>query len=420
MADFERLIISKILDEGNLTPVLSAGVKPAWFEDEEHERAFVWMTEYFTNYSETPTERAFKRQFPTYRLAAVDEPYEYYIDNFRNQRRRGILVDTVVDADQALRMGDLSAAQSSISSGLMRVGREVSSLKDENAVGKGKLTERYEYYRAQKYNTGLKGIPTGFSTLDLISGGWQRQQFILFGGSPKQSKSFLLMHSAIAAQDFGKEVLFVSFEMSKDEQLARYDAVCGSVNARKLLAGDYSEEEWNAYRKRLSLRRNMKPFWISADTAATLTVSGLAGKIEEKRPDIVFIDGVYLMENEEKLAPQSAQAFTSISRGLKRLAQRIDKPLIGTIQALTHKMRDGKVSMHSLGYSSAWAQDADLILGVEKEPGTSTVRLRVVAGRTISSRVITIRTDFETSTFEEVDMGEEDDEENSHQRSRSS
>lgn len=156
----------------------------------------------------------------------------------------------------------------------------------------------------------------------------------------------------------------------------------------------------------------MSPFIVSGDISATTTVSGLSAKIEEHEPDIVFVDGVYLMENEIGAQPGSPQAYTAISRGLKRLAQRIDKPLVATTQALVGKMdKQGSVTINSLGWTSAWAQDADLILGVERISDSPLLRLRVVAGRNVPPAEINVGCNWEESLFQEVEIEEYDPEE---------
>jgi replicative DNA helicase len=218
------------------------------------------------------------------------------------------------------------------------------------------------------------------------------------------------MKMAIAAQERGKRVLFLSFEMSGFEQLARYDSICFGINSMRLLHGTTNDEDFKKLKDGMRLRKNMAPFVISSDISATTTVSGLAAKIEQHRPDIVFIDGVYLMENEVGAEAGSTQSYTSISRNLKRLAQRIEAPVVVTTQALSSKMRDGKVSMHSLGWTSAWSQDADLILGVERRDTDPVVNLRVVAGRNVSPQEIQIMIDWETSSMEELEDDEDDDE----------
>src|SRR5215831_7152454 len=102
------------------------------------------------------------------------------------------------------------------------------------------------------------------------------------------------------------------------------------------------------------------------DPAGTTTVSALAAQIQKERPDVCYIDGTYLMDAEvERAEPGSAQALTSITRSLKRLAQRLEIPIVQTTQALSWKARGGKLSLDSIGYSSSFAQDSDVIFGVE-------------------------------------------------------
>lgn len=410
MADIGQALISKIIAEDDLVTALNAGIKADWFEDQEHRKVYAWMLEYFSRYSETPTPDALNSQYPNYQLRKrVPEPYEYYLDLFRAQRERAILVDTVIDANAALDDDDTRRAQETFSGGLVRLGREVSSLTDENAIGK--MRSRYDrYVESLKVGGELTGIATGFYSLDYKTAGYHPQQFILMGGQPKQGKSFMMMKSAIAAHDAGNKVLFLSFEMSQDEQLMRYDSITCGINSMKLLHGTLSDEDLKKLRYGMRLRKNMQPFIVSADISASTTISGLAAKVEQHQPDIIFVDGVYLMDNEVGADPGSPQAYTSISRGLKRLAQRTNKPLVGSTQALPSKMgKDGAVTMGSLGWTSAWAQDTDLLLGVERLPDAPLIRLRVVSGRNVSPGEIAISCNWEESIFEEWDPDVDDE-----------
>jgi replicative DNA helicase len=408
VANVGRELISKIIEEDDIIYAMQSGIQVGWFEDQDQRRAYKWMLEYFSRYGKTPTQKALKREFPTYRFIAVDEPFEYYVDQFRAQRRVAILVDTIVNADAALKDDDPKRSESELVKGIMQLGQEITLLKDENAVLT--LDDRYaNYVEAREHVGELTGIGTGYPTLDYVSGGYHEQQFVVIGGEPKQGKSFILLKSAMGAQEMGYKVLFFSFEMSVYEQLCRYDAMLCGVNSSRLLRGTAKDHEVKLVKSGFRMARNLAPFIVTADISASTTLSGLAGKIEQHQPDIIFIDGAYLMENEIGAEPLSAQAFTSISRGLKRLAQRLNKPIVITTQALSSKMKDSRVTMHSLGWSSAWAQDADLILGVERKTDSDEITLRVVAGRQVSPREIRLDADWETSSFLEAPI-EDDDE----------
>jgi hypothetical protein len=47
----------------------------------------------------------------------------------------------------------------------------------------------------------------------------------------------------------------------------------------------------------------------------------LAANIEQTKPDIVFVDGVYLMLDENTGEMNTPQAITNITRALKRLSR---------------------------------------------------------------------------------------------------
>ena len=102
MADTARRLISKIVAERDLKTAVDAGIEARWFDDDEPRRVFAWMLEYYSRYGEAPTVKALRQDFPTYRLIKVDEPYEFYVDQFRDAYTRTLLVDTEIDMHEAL------------------------------------------------------------------------------------------------------------------------------------------------------------------------------------------------------------------------------------------------------------------------------------------------------------------------------
>lgn len=411
--DIGRALISTIVDYNDISMAAKEGVRAEWFEDLDQRSVYVWMLDYYDRYAEVPTEIALKAQFPNFKLLSVAEPYEFYIDRFRQQHERSILVDAVIAANAALDDDDTKGAHAHLTRGVARVGLEVNVLVDDNAVGRESRQERYKRYEEIRTHAGvLTGVATGFDGLDFVTNGYHNGQFILIGGAPKQMKSYALMLAAIAAHNQGKRVLFASFEMSAKEQLLRYDSICSHINSWKLRHGLLDDAEMKRMKKVINARQNLEPFVISSDISAMTTTSALSAKVEEHDPDVVYIDGVYLMENEIGAEPLSTQAYTAISRATKRMAQRIDRPVICTTQALSSKLgKGGEVMMASMGWTSAWAQDADVILGSMALPAEHMLKLNIVGGRDVSPCEMSIACNWEESTFTEITTDEEDDDE---------
>jgi hypothetical protein len=127
--------------------------------------------------------------------------------------------------------------------------------------------------------------------------------------------------------------------------------------------------------------KNQKPFHL-VDAVNGLTIDSLVAKVEQLKPDILFVDGVYLMLDQVTGEANTPQALTNITRGLKRVAQKFDIPVVISTQTLLWKMKGGKVSADSIGYSSSFFQDSDVILGLEPVEEDDTVRLlKVVQAR---------------------------------------
>ena len=153
-------------------------------------------------------------------------------------------------------------------------------------------------------------------------------------------------------------------------------------------------------------RKNMHPFMFSEDSSSLTTVDAIAGKIQEMKPDMVVVDGMYLMDDQNGEPKGSPQALTNVSRGMKRLCQRFDIPIIGTTQALGWKLNNKRtraITADAIGYSSAMGQDADLVLGVERNPDIDNQSIiRVVEARTAPRGEVHIKWDWQTMEFSEV------------------
>jgi hypothetical protein len=142
------------------------------------------------------------------------------------------------------------------------------------------------------------------------------------------------------------------------------------------------------------------------DRSSLTTLSGLQAKISEYQPAAVFVDGVYMMEDENGEPPGSPRALTNITRGLKRLAQNRKIPIVISTQALAQKSRGG-VNMHSAGYTSSFAQDSDVILIVEScpEPNKDISKFFADKVRSGPKTETYVRIGWDRGCIERVDSG---------------
>jgi replicative DNA helicase len=400
----EARLISKIIADRNIGLALESSVNENWFADAADKKIFRFLHAHYTSYQECPSFDVVVENFPTYQLLDVQDNIHYLLDKLVETRRKAAIIYTIGEAlDSIEKNQDHEGALTAIERGLIKL--EESGLNRSNDLEITEAAKRAkEEYEFRKANPGLLGMPTGFPTMDEATSGLQGGQLIVIVAPPKTGKSTLALQIALNAHLIGKVPMFMSFEMSNAEQKSRYYAMRSRISHRRLMTGTLNPDEETRYFKIVeSIERMNERFWF-VDSSGGQTVGAVASKVQSKNPDIVFIDGTYLMIDEQSGESNTPQAITNITRSLKRLAQKINKPIVISTQALTWKMKKGQVTADSIGYSSSFHQDADVIFGLQREDELvdDTRLLRVVASRNGGLSEVSLMWDWNTGHFREI------------------
>lgn len=400
--DYPLHLISHTIASGDLSPATEAGVKTAWITDPRAARVWKYVLEYQTSYGVVPSRVALAAEYPTYALVPDPEPVAWVIDQLRDARAMTLLESALDRAVGAFEVGDSGMVRSLLSGVLTELAQEIPASRDVDITQTG--ADRMKRYRALAERDGtLVGVPTGFAALNAATGGFRKQQFIVLVGPPKAGKSTALLWASLAAHEAVYEPLVIGFEMSNDEVEERVDSLRAHVAANKLRDGNLSDVDMEKVAKAARQMELMVPFWLSSDTHATSTVSGIAAKIQALKPDIAFVDGIYMMLDDHGEKVGSPQALTHISRDFKRLAQSADIPIVITTQVLLSKMVGGKIELNSIGYASAFGQDADLVVAIEPTQAHDIFKVKVLAGRNVAPFEFFVRRDWAGGVITELD-----------------
>jgi len=410
----EAKLLSKVVEDRNLGDILEKGITESWFSDPQDKKLFLFLRDHFVKYQETPSLDVVKENFPTYKTLSeqgspVQDSVDYLIDDLVAKRRKKFISDTLGSAIDHIDSPtpDHESALLALQKGILKLEESGLNKTSDIEVTKAAKNARAEY-EFRKTNPGLLGLPTGFPTMDIATSGLQPEQLIVIIAPPKTGKSTLALQIAITAHLQNKRPLFISFEMSNKEQLSRYYAMRAKISHKRLMTGSLTpEEEARFYTISRGIEAMKEELWFSG-SAEGQTVSAIASKIQAKQPDIVFIDGTYLMIDEQTGESNTPQAITNITRALKRLAQKTKLPIVISTQVLTWKMKGGNVSADSIGYSSSFHQDADVIFGLQRESDNvdDTRLLRVVASRNGGLVDVSLVWDWETGQFRELEAGD--------------
>jgi archaellum biogenesis ATPase FlaH len=395
--DNEHRLVSKVIRDRNIVPVMERGVKDDWFVDDDLRRTWKFVREHYSTYGEVPTGVTVKDNFPNFKIYDVEDTIEYLIDQMVEFRRRMLTRNGIQDVVEKITQNDHNSA-------LVEMERVVALVNEQGIKGTTHVDltkdpdarwKQYENFQ----NATLLGVPTGFKKIDEATAGLQGGQLITVIAPPKTGKSQIALQMAINVHESGLIPMFQSFEMNNQEQSQRHDSMRAHVSNSRLRRGALSTAEEDRYIELLDKMKVSHPFHL-VDAVNGLTIDALLAKAEQLKPNVLFVDGVYLMIDQVTGEANTPQALTNITRGLKRLAQRLNIPIVITTQTLLWKMKGGKVTADSIGYSSSFFQDSDVILGLEPTENDENYRtLKVVQARNCGPSSTSITWKWDTGCF---------------------
>ena len=406
-ADNENRLISKAIQLRDISYLLERGVEDSWFWTEENKTIWNFLHDHWNKYSEVPTAVTVKDNFPNYRLLDVKDSVNYLLDQLVEYNNRQKVIDTLESANNAIKLdGDHNEAVAIVSTGIANL-IQVGSFKTHDINLVEDPMNRFDSYQNIKTRpNGLIGMATGFSTIDLATGGFQPGQLITIVAAPKTGKSVIAMQTAINIHEDGFVPMFQSFEMSNEEQQRRHDSMRAHIAHSRLSRGGLNPDEEKDYKAMLTRMEGMHRFLLT-DSVTSATLSTLSLKVEKWKPDVLFVDGVYLMEDEQASRGEARrgtpQNLTRITQGMKNLAQKYGLCIVQTTQVLPSKITKGRVTSDAIGWSSSFVQDSDVVLVLQRqdeEDDTSRI-LRIDKSRNSGPAETELLWDWENGRFEE-------------------
>lgn len=388
--DPEMMLLSRIIDTGDIVSVVEAGVTNSWFASNRGQESWAYVRSYWAQHREVPTEEAFARRFPDGRLEANGEPLSALVAELRRKRGYLLLSDGLQEAVKYLSGASVTERPElvgDVSSFLSGVLSEISTDTAESTVeAVTEFADDYLEYVMTKEPLTVTGVHTGIEFIDRVTGGMQPEQLYILGGPPKSGKSTIALWCAMQAHAQGERVLFVGHEMSNEEQKQRHFSLGAEVSLNLIKDGFRDNPHGPAAERKVrafikELHSYAGELYIVHDNNPFL--SGITAKVEQYHPSVVVVDGLYLMHDDNGEPDGSPQALTNISRAIKRLARSHRLAIFATTQVLESKMtKNGGVTLLSFGYTSAFGQDADTVLGIWRPDHTKAESyMRVVASR---------------------------------------
>jgi replicative DNA helicase len=431
----ERNILNSIENNESYVLCKERGVDKDTFFVYKEEWEFI--DEYQKKYKRVPSKEIIKTQFPKFKIDAP-LPINPCIDEIIEHRTQRNLVKFLND--------NASIAQQSPKDFLQKALKEFSKLNREQTYNSYSVfdnnaadtrIERLKLKQEAKKKQGLLGIPTGLETLDREMYGWQPGRLIGIIARLGMGKSWLLSYFALAAHRAGKKVLFISPEMTKEEVEDRFDTLYArmlfgwSIKNSALSSGGFVDiDKYQKYLEVLEKGGGDRLHIYDSALGKPFSTDIIADYVDRHKPDILCIDGVYLISSSNGGDATDWRSFADISRGLKNIAMDHKIAVLGTSQANRDAGKDDKkkndLSVHptieQIGYGDSLAQYADYIFSLafpyndEERKVKRTLKMLKARGAALYSDLIELHFEVNEGRIGEVtdpkpSAYDEDDEE---------
>jgi len=241
------------------------------------------------------------------------------------------------------------------------------------------------------------GLTTGLSDLDESTGGFFNGDLTILAARPSIGKSAFAVDLAARVAERGKQVLFVSLEMSGKQISHRFlNRETGiPVRAMQQCNLTHSQEV-----ELIEAKERLRQLPLKAFTTSSATIAQIRARAKVHKSihglDLLIVDYLGLIGGNSRLS--SYERVTAISRELKQLAMHIDRPVLclaqlnreagkpGVLPCLEHLRDSGAIEQDAdnvwfLHREDRAATDAKLIIAKQRQGCVGTIQLRFDGSR---------------------------------------
>lgn len=215
----------------------------------------------------------------------------------------------------------------------------------------------------------IRGVPTGFSTLDDALAGMQPSNLLILAARPGMGKTALALNIAQHVSVHHKiPVGFFSLEMSKEELVDRLLVSQADIDAWKLKTGRLGEEEFTRLSDAMGVLADAPLYIDDTPGASILEMRTKARRLMAERGlKLIVVDYLQLIRG--RGLENRVTEVSEISQGLKNLARELKIPILSLSQlsrAVEHR-GSNQPQLADLRESGAIEQDADVVMFLYRE-----------------------------------------------------
>lgn len=380
----ELMLISAVIRTTDHRALKATGVAPEMFHQYPAEGK--WLLTYISKHSKAPTRSSFRDAFPDVGLKRADDVM-YYVEEVKKAHTRHAIMTMLDSVVETMDDDDIDKAIGQLRVGIAEVQTRAAGVSDSfDAFRDYDSTYQEVLSRVGRVDkNGLAGIPTGFKTLDEVTGGLQPGWFSVFAARLGQGKTWTGIRIGVSAAMVGYRVKVHSLEQNKHQVAMRMHSFAARKHGQYLFnALDLSRGtgfNLMEYKQFLREFREMMEveggqFIIDDTPRGKVTPAVIASGIERDQPDLCIIDYITLL----KAAGDDWRGVAQLSADIQGIGQEYMIPMVGLAQVNRSGTGKEPPSADNLSQADAIGHDADLLVTMAK-PSPSVMKHKIAKFR---------------------------------------
>ncbi len=325
--DIERSLIALLIENDSLSEALEHNLPDDLFEG-EGKKVWRWMKEYYTKYSSTPGTQALSQKWPDFKLVSATEVLQFYIDKLRSRFEYNALAQAVEKTSALLRKDGDPSKGVDIFRRTIRIVDDITQVSTDMDWSNS-MEDRLEAYRKRKKIDGIDGYSTPFPTIDKLTQGFHPGELIFISAKTGTGKTWIVCLFTHWHWTQGVMPILFEKEMTNEQIGRRIDAIHNKLPYSLLREGKLTEKMEKRWEESAYLLQGTAPFPVI--DSAKGGISHIGAKCDRYKPDICYIDGGWLLEDDDRTYA-GWESRGNITKNLKVFAKERKIPVVITFQ----------------------------------------------------------------------------------------
>ena len=416
------IIKSVIVQNLPFSEIIEHGIDDTFLDGAEKD-AYNFVKQFKYKHNQYPNLKTIEAEVPGISFTALpEEPVEYWAAEIKERKKFWLISTLNGQITEYLRKNNVAGAVDEfkrVNDALLRINQEF-SVEDIAKIQEEVLNRHDKVQRT----AGIAGIPYGFPILDNLTHGQQGGDFNVLIGQTGSCKSYFSISCAKAAHNAGKNVMVISPEMPPEQIARRVLAIQLGLPDKDIRKGKLSmfavQKARRIINEPISIEGEEQKNWFKILPSGLYSdVNQVISVASEYKPDLLVVDGFYLLKNNSLRASSGWQIDESVIFLLKNFSIHANIPIL----AVTQYNRASPGKLEGARGSQSTEQVASNFFSLEFESPSDrdskqpiqTRTLKIKKSRDGDAGILKYQFDFRNTKITELAMtdGQQDLEEDS-------